>query len=811
MKQSILDRGKTAKQTLDEVYCTSGDVIKARSIGQLPRGPSDLYYARHSAKKMPNSSPLLDQSKKSEAKETSQPASIDSMWTLLERAKREEQSKEDVFIRECSIHPNLFVVLANDRQLDEVANFCTHPSEHSVFGIDPTFNIFDRNISLTVTTYRNLKLVNPKTGKQPVFVGPLLMHQKKDWKTFSKFAHSLVTLKPELDAVLACGTDGERALVNGFKRNMRFAVFLRCFLHFKANIERELISRGITGNAKKEFVCEIFGKQEGDIKYFGLVDCESEEEFDEKLQQLQPIWEEREIVTENKERKQTMFEWFKREKAQDIKDSMLRPIRTEAGLGNPPSEYTNNDPEAANFIIKHGLHFNPNKPHEFIENVKEIILTQQRNEDRAVFGKGPYRVREGFTHLSVDDVERSSLSHAQMEKRLADFNKAKMDSRVDVVSPTPQDQEDEPTSRLSVTANESGITTVPQPILEAMFERASNLLAVPGKVIPKPGADDGSFVVAGLSNNIHCVNPGKGGSLSCDRSCINYATKICEHTLAVAQVRGTLSELLTWFKRRKKRPAMMEMVEQSGPKTAGRKPSQRKRTNVKRPTVNEYVDLLRPPTSQMLPDVPSTIQHASIPSTNIYTQPPTFSSVERMTQVMPTAPDTSTFQTDYPSMATGFPIPGSYSIPQQCTNQHLSENFQFSPVSSVTLSDQSHMNAQGSVGLPESYFYLKWVEGTRVSKCYGCDGVIQNPPTHRPDDLIIVCRDMREYRDRLTGQRQKSNTVQNVHFHLYKECVIRRYPNFHVGLLKIDGFQINHLQPEHLQRLATNFGWNLYR
>jgi len=75
-------------------------------------------------------------------------------------------------------------------------------------------------------------------------------------------------------------------------------------------------------------------------------------------------------------------------------------VRIDAGLGNPPSEYTNNDPEAANFMIKHGLHFDAKNPHEFIQEIKNIIETQQRNEDRAVFGKGPFQIREGSNILS---------------------------------------------------------------------------------------------------------------------------------------------------------------------------------------------------------------------------------------------------------------------------------------------------------------------------------------------------------------------------------------------------------------------------
>ena len=146
------------------------------------------------------------------------------------------------------------------------------------------------------------------------------------------------------------------------------------------------------------------------------------------------------------------------------------------------------------------------------------------------------------------------------------------------------------TLRISITAEESGIKSIPSPILKSMFKRASNLLSVPGNVIPKLGAVDGSFVVA-TCNKVHSVQPGKGSSLSCDHLCTNSSSKICEHVFAVAQVKGMLKEFLVWFNWRKKRVMMMDMVEQSGPKNAGEKPSSQKQTNDKGKQIKQYVDL----------------------------------------------------------------------------------------------------------------------------------------------------------------------------------------------------------------------------
>ena len=75
---------------------------------------------------------------------------------------------------------------------------------------------------------------------------------------------------------------------------------------------------------------------------------------------------------------------------------MLKPVHIEAGLGDPPNEFTTNVIESGNFIIKHGINFDKQKPQEFIEKAKEIINLHFRNEDRAVFEKGPYKLRKGF-------------------------------------------------------------------------------------------------------------------------------------------------------------------------------------------------------------------------------------------------------------------------------------------------------------------------------------------------------------------------------------------------------------------------------
>ena len=97
VKNSIPIPKCRSKDFLDEVYRSSSDVINVRSMNQLPRGPSDLYNARHAAKKVTLSDPHLFSNQGSASENIS-----DTIWMLLQKAKRDESiAKSSIFIGEC--------------------------------------------------------------------------------------------------------------------------------------------------------------------------------------------------------------------------------------------------------------------------------------------------------------------------------------------------------------------------------------------------------------------------------------------------------------------------------------------------------------------------------------------------------------------------------------------------------------------------------------------------------------------------------------------------------------------------------------
>ena len=285
-----------------------------------------------------------------------------------------------------------------------------------------------------------------------------------------------------------------------------------------------------------------------------------------------------------------------------IKESMITPIRRDAGLSDPPKEYTNNDVEAGNFMIRYALEFDAKKSNEFIESVRDLICLQYRNEERAILGKGPYRVSPRFKALEIPESKWGTLTHQQRMSMLEKFKNAGMDSAKSLVDEPIGQQELRSTLKLSIAPENSGIKTVPMPVLQIMFEKAKYLSQKKCLVVPKPGATDGSYIVAGNANNVYTVTPGKGNSLKCDRACVNAKSKICEHVLAVAEDIGVMSEFLKWFTSSKSGPSFSSIALVTAKQNVGKKGSKRKRSNMAKSPVVEVCDIINTsPDEDILP------------------------------------------------------------------------------------------------------------------------------------------------------------------------------------------------------------------
>ena len=111
-----------------------------------------------------------------------------------------------MFLREVRTVPELSLVLANEKQLDDIERFGTR-LPFTVLGVDPTFNICDYIV--TITTYTHPSFLVKNQDIHPVMLGPILIHTNKSFVFYFTLDSILIYLRPLYTSLKAFGTDVE--------------------------------------------------------------------------------------------------------------------------------------------------------------------------------------------------------------------------------------------------------------------------------------------------------------------------------------------------------------------------------------------------------------------------------------------------------------------------------------------------------------------------------------------------------------------------------------------------------------------------
>ena len=327
---------------------------------------------------------------------------------------KEQEKDNNRFLRKVGASPEYFMFMASDQQLHDIEKFCTDNKNFSVLGVDTTFNI--GKYYLTVTTYRNLMLETPE-GVEPVMIGPLLLHQRKTYESYFNLPSSMVQACPNIKNVRVFGTDGDANLYTCFHDCFLSARHLLCDIHMMDNIKNKLKTLNITGQVADEFIKDIFGKQVGQTKIKGLVDCTSPEMYDVKFHELQNKWKNRHSNG------QIFTDYFIKNKCNLIKECMLADVRSMCGMGFPPQTYNQNANECINHVIKSETRGKKNSdvnPYELVKLLHNIVKRQESEVKLSILGKGQYRLKKEYSYLHVPEAtfyRKSSFQRAAVFKR----------------------------------------------------------------------------------------------------------------------------------------------------------------------------------------------------------------------------------------------------------------------------------------------------------------------------------------------------------------------------------------------------------
>jgi len=444
------------------------------------------------------------------------------------------QNELGYFIREIKQYPEPFIVLATDKQLQDLERYCCDENDHCVMSIDPTFKLGRFNI--TPITFRILTLTtNPTQTNPPIALGPILIHYSKTEDIYTAFLQTLVRFRPGLACVKAYGTDGEMALCNALKKTFPEAISLRCFKHLENNIKSKISELGLKKHEKTIL---------HDIMYSAdsLLNSQSVPDFNSKLTLVISSWSE----LSNSEK----FIRYIQSLSPVMKSCMIASVRTRAGLGVPPMKFYTNDSESSNFQIKQWLGFREKKLPVFISEMSKFVSAQYADHKKAYCDiKGKYFVRKEFSsQLKAKDYFRMTSNQRQsFLKKIDSFTMSEIISK----SSVPNLVNSTSTGVLSVNYENAGIS-INKYTLKSIWAAAAQLTFNATKAIsPAPCMAQNilKFCVLKSFNSQEETQMvtyyTETGEYFCD--CKHYSIhSICSHSVACAELNDSLKSFLKW-------------------------------------------------------------------------------------------------------------------------------------------------------------------------------------------------------------------------------------------------------------------------
>jgi len=128
MHNTLKQNNATPKQALSDSLQKCGGLLGARSVGCLPKNRSQVRYS------------TINQKNK-------QPPGTDPLFTVMLQSKSTDGNSDTSVVRSVVATPEPMAVLATNCQLNDMVRFLTDGSQHTVMGIDPTFNFGDFNVT----------------------------------------------------------------------------------------------------------------------------------------------------------------------------------------------------------------------------------------------------------------------------------------------------------------------------------------------------------------------------------------------------------------------------------------------------------------------------------------------------------------------------------------------------------------------------------------------------------------------------------------------------------------------------------------
>lgn len=170
---------------------------------------------------------------------------------------------------------------------------------------------------------------------------------------------------------------------------------------------------------------------------------------------------------------------------------MLLPLREAAGLENPPAPFYTNTSESLNNMLHEKVRYKKSERPKFNEVMKALINESYELVNLAIIDHGDFKFRPQYEHLAVPQRCWFQMTPQQRQHHLSKVASALLtESSSFTVRITdfcykelPETEEPEKTQILSLSVQESGIESLPKPVVDGIWNKAEKLLTEPGQVM----------------------------------------------------------------------------------------------------------------------------------------------------------------------------------------------------------------------------------------------------------------------------------------------------------------------------------------
>ena len=297
------------------------------------------------------------------------------------------------------------IICYTTQQILDLKHFVKNATNQPI-GIDRTFNL--GNYFVTTLVYQNQRVirkhsrVNPE--EHPIFLGPIMLHKDATFKTYKSFLEQIKTeLDSEIPAVelrlsenIEFGTDDEKALTKAIDHVFPSSTRLLCTKHLKDNVKHYLQNNvGMEKGLRETVMDKIFGAQ-------GITDANCTVDFETKSENLKTFLD---------EKHQRFEQYFSKHLKDRLQQYVVEPCMVEPTKRN----WTNNNAESINNILKLSVDWKPQGVKEMIEKIYKVTELHFLDYRSALHDDGNYRltkaessqrVREALWRCKSDDEKK---------------------------------------------------------------------------------------------------------------------------------------------------------------------------------------------------------------------------------------------------------------------------------------------------------------------------------------------------------------------------------------------------------------------